>query len=175
MIHLHVNIEYKLCGDCHLSAYDVGATLLRMNWIPDKIQSFLGFSAYLTIKKSCLWNYSFENAQIIFQGNILDLTDGRIGLLDYGQAKRLQPCEYIALAKVLIALRDGNEDSVADAMRELGFRSKLDRSDILAQTAAFYFDSDEVFEKLGYNNNKAFMEHLQKVDPMIVVPDAAGE
>uniref|UniRef100_A0A7S0GI33 ABC1 atypical kinase-like domain-containing protein n=1 Tax=Proboscia inermis TaxID=420281 RepID=A0A7S0GI33_9STRA len=106
-------------------------------------------------------------------GNILDLTDGRIGLLDYGQAKRLQPCECIALAKVLMALRDGNEDSVADAMRELGFRSKLDRSDILAQTAAFYFDSDEVFEKLGYNNNKAFMEHLQKVDPMIVVPDAA--
>lgn len=108
-------------------------------------------------------------------GNILELDCGRLGLIDYGQTRRLTREDRLSLAGVVAALGKGGSTphDIADAMRNFGFRSRDDNDDIIAKNAALYFDSDAAGKALGCATPQTYLQHLNSIDPMIDVPDAA--
>eukprot|EP00946_MAST-07B_sp_MAST-7B-sp1_P000878 g878.t1 len=57
-------------------------------------------------------------------GNILQMDDGRLGLIDYGACDSLTHRQREAFAKLLIALADEDDDATITAFQEFGFRTK---------------------------------------------------
>lgn len=62
-------------------------------------------------------------------GNVLLLPDGRIGLIDFGQCRKLEFTERMAIAKLIMALTDppdspGQDKRVADAVLATGIETK---------------------------------------------------
>jgi aarF domain-containing kinase len=69
-------------------------------------------------------------------GNVLVMPDGRLGLIDYGQCKRLDAPMRAALAGVIVAVAEGASDAqVASAFRKTGFRSVNDDERFIATVA----------------------------------------
>lgn len=64
-------------------------------------------------------------------------------------------------------------NEVANAMRNFGFRSRDNNDDIIAKNAALYFDSDAAGKAMGCATPQTYLQHLNSIDPMIEVPDAA--
>lgn len=108
-------------------------------------------------------------------GNILVLDCGRLGLIDYGQTRRLTKHDRLALAGVVAAVgkQQRNPTEISTAMRNLGFDTKLGNDVNLANFAALYFDSDSIGRKLGFPTPQKWLMHLNSVDPMSEVPDPA--
>ena len=109
-------------------------------------------------------------------GNILELSDGRLGLLDFGQTKKLDDNERDDFARVVVALgSNADKIKIADAMRHAGFKSKLDADDALAEYAALFFDSDFVHKEKGYATPQHYFQSLMATDPLINIPDSASK
>jgi len=108
-------------------------------------------------------------------GNVLELDCGRLGLIDYGQTRRLSRDDRLALAAVVSKLGKSSSTpkEIADAMRNFGFRSRDDNDDIIAKNAALYFDSDAAGKAMGCATPQTYLQHLNSIDPMIEVPDPA--
>ena len=99
-------------------------------------------------------------------------------MIDYGQTRKLQKSDRLALARVVAPLgksthMKNNLHEIADAMRSFGFQSRDSNDENTAKFAALYFDSDDAGRKLGYATPQKYLQHLNSVDPMINVPDAA--
>ena len=110
------------------------------------------------------------------------MPDGRLGLIDYGQTKVLTDAERLGVAKVVVALnRDDytsstlHESEVGQAMRELGFVTKLNDDKTLTSFAGLFFDSDVEGRERGLATPQLFFTELNKADPLVHVPDAAGK
>jgi len=109
-------------------------------------------------------------------GNILLLKDGRtLGLIDYGQVRRLDTRDRLALCEVIRRLGSTDDDdvAVACAMKDFGFESRFGKSDVMSRVAALYFDTDEGGRQLGFMNPQFYLEYLLNMDPIVTVPDAA--
>lgn len=112
-------------------------------------------------------------------GNVMVLESGKLGLIDYGQTRRLSKEDKLALAGVVSSvgksprLMENNVHEIASAMRSFGFRSRDDNDVNTAKFAALYFDSDDAGRKLGYATPQKYLQYLNSIDPMIEVPDAA--
>jgi aarF domain-containing kinase len=98
-------------------------------------------------------------------GNCLKLNDGRLGLIDYGQTRRIDRDQRIKFAQVVVALNSNrkpdriapytfashNSTAVARAMREAGFATRInDDDDVMMQYAKLLFDSDEESQARGF-------------------------
>jgi aarF domain-containing kinase len=57
-------------------------------------------------------------------GNILLLPDGRLGLIDYGQCRRLTPETRNGLARLIIAISDDDAVAIHDCFTKLGLRTQ---------------------------------------------------
>ena len=69
-------------------------------------------------------------------GNILCLEDGRLGLIDYGQCKRLPRASQRSLAQLICSVADDCADAeVADAFRQVGLITKNDDTAFIAKFA----------------------------------------
>lgn len=107
------------------------------------------------------------------------LNCGRLGLIDYGQTRRLTKHDRLALAEVVASLGKSipstkiNMQKTADAMREFGFRSRDSNDENIAEFAALYFDSDNSGRKMGFATPQKYLQYLNSIDPMVEVPDAA--
>lgn len=108
-------------------------------------------------------------------GNVLELADGKIGLIDYGQTKRLTKHEGHSIAKVVSELGKSSIDDakVAEAMRECGFKTKFDKDKVLTMYAKLFFDSDDEAKAEGCVTPQLYLMKLSSMDPLITVPDAA--
>lgn len=109
-------------------------------------------------------------------GNILRLSDGSLGLIDYGQTKSISQEEKIAVSRIVQAI--GNQAStseIATAMRDLGFRTRNDNDDALAKYAALFFDSDTEGKRMGCPTPQSYFKKLTEMDPLIEVPDVASK
>mmetsp|Transcript_81788 Transcript_81788/g.237139 ORF Transcript_81788/g.237139 Transcript_81788/m.237139 type:complete len:598 (-) Transcript_81788:312-2105(-) len=107
-------------------------------------------------------------------GNLLCLNDGRLGLIDFGQTKRITDEQRLDVARVVSAIGHGQSDKqVADAMRRLGFATKYDKDDVLAKYAALFFDSDIEGKRLGCATPQIYFSTLNKLDQLVNVPDVA--
>jgi aarF domain-containing kinase len=110
-------------------------------------------------------------------GNCLILEDGRLGLIDYGQTKRLDDHERLAFARVTVALGIGEDDcEIADAMRMSGFRTKDNSDDItMTKYARLFFDSDHAARQLGFPTPQQYFASLMAVNPLVDIPDPASK
>mmetsp|Transcript_82295 Transcript_82295/g.180972 ORF Transcript_82295/g.180972 Transcript_82295/m.180972 type:complete len:675 (-) Transcript_82295:205-2229(-) len=59
-------------------------------------------------------------------GNIMFLDDGRLGMIDWGQVKRLNERQRVLLARAVIAVADEDEVLAAQCMRDMGMKTKQD-------------------------------------------------
>lgn len=96
------------------------------------------------------------------------LEDGRIGLIDWGQVKRIGQAERVCLAKLLIALADRDEVLAADLMAATGFATRTNDPWVLHKWAAYRFSrwTDDVVGELGGMVN--FERLLGNLDPITV-------
>lgn len=109
-------------------------------------------------------------------GNFLQLIDGRIGLVDYGQTKRIGAQDRQSIAKVVTAISDEcNSTTIAELMRHAGFKSLYQDDDMMATYAKLFFDSDEESERQGCATPQIFFAKLMATNPLVDIPDAAGK
>jgi aarF domain-containing kinase len=99
-------------------------------------------------------------------GNIMLLKDGRIGLIDYGQVKRLDDKHRVLYAKFILALnKDDKEEIVRLYNKDMGIRTKDNLADVLYRHAVFYHDRDTADVMQGLNMH-LFLEKLESDDPV---------
>jgi aarF domain-containing kinase len=107
----------------------------------------------------------------VHPGNVLLMPDGRLGLVDYGQVKRMSVKDRISYAKLIIALsRDDKEEVVRIMTKEIGFATRDMNPDVIYKTAAFWNDRDTDDVTDGMNVHY-FLEWLDKTDPVRNVND----
>jgi aarF domain-containing kinase len=104
------------------------------------------------------------------------MPDGSLGLIDYGQTKLISNEERLGIARVVSALgNDSSELEIANRMRELGFKTKLNEDKILAKYAALFFDSDVDAKLMGCATPQLYFAKLTTLDPLLNVPDVASK
>jgi aarF domain-containing kinase len=109
-------------------------------------------------------------------GNLLAMKDGSLGLVDFGQTKTITDDDRLGVARVVSAIgKESSVSDIADAMRSLGFQTKFNDDDVLAQYAALFFDSDIEGHKMGYATPQVYFSVLTKTDPLVKVPDVASK
>mmetsp|Transcript_15201 Transcript_15201/g.33267 ORF Transcript_15201/g.33267 Transcript_15201/m.33267 type:complete len:659 (-) Transcript_15201:73-2049(-) len=79
-------------------------------------------------------------------GNILVVEDEtgsdrpQLGLIDFGQCKRLSPQEQAQIAKLVVSVSNNEPDeAIASAFREMGIRTRNDSTEFLANFAKLLF------------------------------------
>lgn len=106
-------------------------------------------------------------------GNILLLRepngDPQIGLIDYGQVKRLDKKMRHLFAKLIIALDDGKKEDVVELMKDAGMRTKNMDQEVIYSYARVSYDTinDQI---LGGKHVQMFMEDLEANDPIVQLP-----
>lgn len=100
------------------------------------------------------------------------LKDGRIGLIDFGQVKRMTIPQRITYAKLILAhARNDTNEIVRLHFDEMGASTKFRKHDIAYKMSAFYNDRDTK-DVLGEGYNIAtFIDYLQAQDPIITLPE----
>jgi len=107
-------------------------------------------------------------------GNIMELEDGKLGLIDFGQTMHLTDKERFDYARVIAAVGSrAPVDEIAGAMRQVGFRSRTDNSENLAAYASLFFDSDHISKEKGFATPQHYFESIMSYDPLVVIPESA--
>ena len=104
-------------------------------------------------------------------GNVLLLEDGRLGLLDYGQVKRMEVAHRVTYARLIVALAlDRRAEVVRLHFDEVGVRTRHRNESVGYLAAAFYHDRDTE-DVMGGLDPVGFMEALEAADPMVRLPE----
>lgn len=95
----------------------------------------------------------------------MELSDGKLGLIDFGQTNFLDDDERLAYAQVVVDLGSrAPSNQLADSMRNAGFRTKLDRNETLAAYAGLFFDSDHISKEKGYSTPQHYFAFLMETE-----------
>lgn len=117
----------------------------------------------------------------------MHLDDGRLGLIDYGQCRRIDDEVRRGFSRVVVALDESRVDhfrgpsefnttSVAAAMRQAGFTLQDNSDDwSFLEYARILFDSDEESERLGLPTPQDYFSQLMTNNAMVDVPDSASK
>jgi aarF domain-containing kinase len=99
----------------------------------------------------------------------MQLDDGRLGLIDYGQTRRINTTQRLDFARIIVSLNTKIKDEVSDenndvnighcnvtdvakAMRTAGFATRNNTDDkIMFRYAQLIFDSDEESVRHGFS------------------------
>lgn len=78
--------------------------------------------------------------------------DGRLGLIDYGQTRRIDDAQRFQFARIVVALHEDSDPQVAAAaMRAAGFALQNNADDrMMCRYAYLLFDSDEDSIRSGF-------------------------
>jgi len=107
-------------------------------------------------------------------GNILMLQNNKdemqLGLIDYGQVKRLSDDVRHLFCKLVIALDDDNKEEIVRLSKEAGYKSKHMNQDIIYKYAKVAYDEDNPQITEG-RHIQLFMEYLEDTDPVDQLPE----
>ena len=104
-------------------------------------------------------------------GNVLLMPDGRLGLIDYGQCKRISRNVRISLSRAMVALaNDDQAEAVRVFRQELGSKTKYGRADIGYRLIALWFDRNTA-DVLGPYNIQQFLDYCEAEDPSVQTPE----
>ena len=108
-------------------------------------------------------------------GNFLMLSDGRLGLIDYGQCKVLEKDKRLTLIKLVkeLGLSRVDNKAVEAAMYDFGYRFQNSNATAIQSLAEFVFDSDSCSRAAGYTNPQEYYQQLQQLNPCKNMPDEA--
>jgi len=104
-------------------------------------------------------------------GNILLLHDGRLGLIDYGQVRRIDLQTRIYYAMLMVALANDDKTKVVDIFRnKMGMKGKAEKDEITYRLACFWNDrqSKDILEEM---NIPQFLDWAQAQDPVLTIND----
>lgn len=82
-------------------------------------------------------------------GNIMLCDDGRVGLIDYGQVKRIDLSTRLNYAELILYLADDDREAVVKKYREIGVQTEKNSADIHWRLAAFWNDRDTADVSMG--------------------------
>lgn len=106
-------------------------------------------------------------------GNILLLrkADGspQLGLIDYGQVKRLTKEDRHLFCRIVLALADDDRAAIVRLVKEAGYVSKRMDPDVIYSYAKVAYDEDNAELTKGLHI-QMFMEDLQARDPIHALP-----
>lgn len=102
----------------------------------------------------------------------MQLKNGKLGLIDYGQTREMDNDTRLAFARIIVALKDSPKD-VGPVMRRAGFKLEKDSDNMLCQYASVLFDSDIESKRRGYQIAQEYFAELMKDNPLVSMPDAA--
>jgi len=110
-------------------------------------------------------------------GNIMMLQSGRLGLIDYGNVKRLVPPQRALLGELMIALASEQRDVVVKSAQRLGFKTRYSNADVIFRYAQLWFDRDDAQSmslpgQEPTTNIQVYLERLNALDPLITTPEA---
>lgn len=109
-------------------------------------------------------------------GNALELDDGRLGLIDYGQTRQITDSDRLASARIVVALDHGNQTDIATAMQAAGFKTKAPNdTEILCKYASLFFDDDSESKKLGFATPQLYFASLMSSNPLVDIPGSASK
>lgn len=103
-------------------------------------------------------------------GNILLMPDGRLGLIDYGQVKKLALKDRIGYAKLIVALSRNDKEEVVRLAKDSGLKTMKMDPDVIYRTCAFWHcrDSEDILQGM---NVSEFIEYLEEKDPKKKIND----
>jgi aarF domain-containing kinase len=121
----------------------------------------------------CLFPYCGDVLSLI-KGNILLCrrpSDGQpqLGLIDYGQVKRLTKETRHLFSKLIIALANEDEEQIRIIMKQAGYQSKYMNPNNMYLYAKVYYDEDNPSLTNGLHI-QMFIEQLQSIDPIQHLP-----
>lgn len=103
-------------------------------------------------------------------GNVLLMPDGRLGLIDMGQFKRIPVESRIIFAKIIVALANDDEAEVVRSLRRAGVQTKYNKSMTCFRLGAFWFDRNTE-DVTGGLNPQQFMDEMESQDPSKGLPE----
>jgi aarF domain-containing kinase len=93
----------------------------------------------------------------------------QLGLIDYGQVKRLSKEMRHLFARLIIALDDDDRSEISRLMSDAGFVSKNMNPDVIYLYAKVGYDQDNKDLTSGMHI-QMFMEDLESRDPIVQLP-----
>ena len=107
-------------------------------------------------------------------GNVLLMPDGRLGLIDYGQVKRVDIATRRNYAKLVLAILAEDKKEIArlcqsSAPEGFGGDSRNKDEDVAYRLAMFWNDRDTPDVTLGLNLQE-FLDEMERRDPVIRAP-----
>ena len=93
----------------------------------------------------------------------------QLGLIDYGQVKRLTKADRHLFCHIVLALAEDNKPRIIELMKEAGFESKSMVPEVIYSYAKVAYDEDSKELTKGLHI-QMFMEELQTRDPIIALP-----
>ncbi|KAF4691147.1 hypothetical protein FOZ60_016135 [Perkinsus olseni] len=107
-------------------------------------------------------------------GNILLMPDGRLGLIDFGQVKRLDPSFREHMARLAIALNEHDDETTMKILFATGYRHKYNDPEIARRLIAFWLDRDTSPDVIPEGMNiHQFLEEMEKRDPAVSISQDA--
>lgn len=95
-------------------------------------------------------------------GNLLLMPSGKLGLIDYGQIKALNPAQRRCLARIIVALADGKTQEVIDLFVQMGFRSQVRRQ------ARHGWTICHMYERVLTSIHIRLLHNKQRMDPEVI-------
>jgi aarF domain-containing kinase len=104
----------------------------------------------------------------------MELADGRLGLIDFGQTRRLSDDERFNLSRVVVALAENAPSlEIASSMQAAGFAARDNGyNDMWTKYATLFFDSDMESQRLGFATPQLYFASLMERNPLTDIPDA---
>ncbi|KAJ3414783.1 hypothetical protein HDV05_006030 [Chytridiales sp. JEL 0842] len=108
-------------------------------------------------------------------GNFLMLSDGRIGLIDYGQVKSLEQKHRLAVAELIVALANKDVERACKVSYDTGYRSKYNNKEVIYNMLTIALDQDGRQVTHGLNIQQFMDTQFAKdpwktTNPFVVMP-----
>jgi aarF domain-containing kinase len=140
--------------------------LARLDWTQEAVHALLDVHGYQILNQG-LFNADPHPGNILVVQEENSTTPPKIGLIDYGQCKRLTPTERVQIARLILSVaNDEPDEMVALHFRGLGIRTKKDSTPFLAKFARLMFGSFQP-EHLDH----AWHRSLHKEDQVVYFPN----
>jgi aarF domain-containing kinase len=102
----------------------------------------------------------------------LGLDDGKpqLGLIDYGQVKKLSKEDRLLLCQLIVALANEDKPEIVRLVKNAGYKSKYMNEELIYKYAKVSFDETSR-ELTDGKHIQVFMEELQERDPIESLPN----
>lgn len=138
----------------------------RLDWTQEAVHALLDVHGYQILNQGLFNADPHPGNILIVQDDNNSTATPKIGLIDYGQCKRLTPEERVQIAKLILSVaNEESDENVASHFRGLGIRTKNDSTQFLADFARLMFGSFQP-EHLDHEWHKS----LHKKDQVVYFP-----